>query len=282
MPDRYVLGTELGTASRATLLDVLSELDRVEAEDRGGDLDSLGDQLRAVAGLASREPGVRRALTDASRDGDARAGLAHSLLDGRVSTAAAHVAAAAASGRWSAPRDMVDALDTVATAAEVAAADRAGQLDDLEDDLFRFERIVAGTPALRSAMSDRSAPESSRRALVHALLDDKVGGTAVRLAVAAATDLRQRPVEAVLSETGDIVAARRDRVVATVRTAAPLTDEQLERIRTLLSRQAGRDIQLNVVQDASLLGGFRAEVGDTVIDASVASRLSEARRRLAG
>lgn len=281
------IGVDLGTASRATLRDLLTELDRLEragATDRGqaDHLDALGNDVRAVAALASREPGLRRALTDPSREGSDRARLAHRLFDDRVSAAAVEITAMAAGGRWSAPRDLVDALDLTATAAEVAAADRAGQLDSLEDDLFRFSRIVAGTAQLRTALSDRSAPEQSRADLVRRLLADRTGPAAIRLAVAAATDLRERPIEVALAEDGHVVAARRNRVVALVRVAAPLTDDQRERLTALLARQAGRTVQLNIIEDPSLIGGFQAEVGETVLDASVASRLSEARRRLTG
>ncbi len=277
-----VIGAELGRSSRGSLLDLFAELDRVEGGEHAAALDGLGDQLRSVAALTSREPAIRRSLTDASREAPDRAALAHRLLDGRVTPAAADVVAAGAAGRWSAPRDLVDALDLTATAAEVAAADRAGQLDSLEDDLFRFSRIVAGNAALRDALTDRTSPTGSRAALVHRLLDDRTGSAAVRLAVAAATDLRSRSVELALEEDGQVIAARRHRAVALVRVAGTLTDSQRDRLSALLGRQAGRPVQLNIVQDPSLIGGFRAEVGETVLDASVASRLSEARRRLAG
>lgn len=277
-----VLGADLGRSSRGSLLDLFAELDRVESGEHAADLDGLGDQLRSVAALSSREPAIRRSLTDASREAPDRAALAHRLLDGRVTPAAADVVAAGAAGRWSAPRDLVDALDLTATAAEVAAADRAGQLDSLEDDLFRFSRIVAGNAALRDALTDRTSPTDARAGLVHRLLDERTGAAAVRLAVAAATDLRSRSVELALEEDGQVIASRRNRAVALVRVAGTLTDAQRERLSALLARQAGRPVQLNVVHDPSLIGGFRAEVGETVLDASVLSRLSEARRRLAG
>lgn len=277
-----VLGAELGRSSRGSLLDLFAELDRVESGEHAADLDGLGDQLRAVAALTSREPAIRRSLTDASREASDRAALAHRLLDGRVTPAAADVAAAGAAGRWSAPRDLVDALDLTATAAEVAAADRAGQLDSLEDDLFRFSRIVAGNAVLRDALTDRTSPTEARAGLVHRLLDERTGAAAVRLAVAAATDLRSRSVELALDEDGQVIAARRHRAIALVRVAGTLTDSQRERLSALLARQAGRPVQLNVIHDPTLIGGFRAEVGETVLDASVVSRLSEARRRLAG
>lgn len=276
------IGTDLPTTSRETLGDLLTKLDRREIDGPTDQLDELGDQLRSIAALTSREPGLRRALTEPSRAGQDRAELARRLFSGRVSEPALAIAATAAAGRWSAPRDLVDALDLTATAAEVAAADRAGQLDSLEDDLFRFSRIVAGTSALRTALSDRSAPADSRAELVRRLLADRTGPAAIRLAVAAATDMRNRPIEVAMDEVADVVAARRNRVVALVRVAAPLTDDQRDRVAALLARQAGRPVQLNIIEDPSLVGGFRAEVGETVLDASVSSRLSEARRRLAG
>ncbi len=274
------LGAELGTASRATLRALFGVLDEVEAG--RGELDGLGDQLRAVAALTAREPGIRRALTDAARAGEDRSALAHRLLDGKVSTAAADMTARAASGRWSAPRDLVDALDIVATAAEVAAADRAGALDSLEDDLFRFGRIVAADEGLRSALSNRTAPTPARAELVRRLLAGRASEAAVRLATAAATEVRGRSVEVALAEQDEVVAARRHRIVALVRTAHPLAPDQHERLAAALARQAGQPVQLNTVLDPSLGAGFHVEMGDSVVDASVASRLAEARRRLAG
>lgn len=274
------LGAELGTASRATLRALFGVLDEVEAG--GGELAGLGDQLRAVAALTSREPGVRRALTDGARAVEARSALAHQLLDGKVDPAAAEMTARAASGRWSAPRDLVDALDIIATAAEVAAADRAGALDSLEDDLFRFGRIVAADEGLRSALSNRTAPTSARAELVRRLLAGRASDAAVRLATAAATEVRGRSVEVALAEQDEVVAARRHRIVALVHTAHPLTADQHVRLAAALARQAGQPVQLNTVLDPSLVAGFHVEMGDSVVDASVASRLSEARRRLTG
>ena len=116
-----------------------------------------------------------------------------------------------------------------------------GSLDSLEDDLFRFSRIVAGSPQLRDALSDRTAPAESRAGLVRTLLSGKTSDAAVRVAVAATTDVRARPVETALAEAMDVVAARRDRVLALVRIASPLTDAQRDRLRDLLSRAARAD-----------------------------------------
>jgi F-type H+-transporting ATPase subunit delta len=109
-----------------------------------------------------------------------------------------------------------------------------------------------------------------------------VSPAAVRLVVAAVTDLRGRSLESALGEIEALIAARRDRVVAVVRVAHALTPTQRADLATRLARTVGRTVQLNMIEDPSVLGGFRAEVGDTVIDASVATRLADARRRLVG
>jgi len=70
--------------------------------------------------------------------------------------------------------------------------------------------------------------------------------------------------------------------VAVVRVARELPDGDLERLRTALTAQYGRDLHLNVVVEPELIGGLRVEIGDDVIDGTVASRLHDARRRLAG
>lgn len=276
-----VVAAGFGTTSRAALRRLLDTLDAVERAD-GADLESMGDGLRAVAGLLDGEPGLRRALTDPSREGADRGRLAHRILDGRISAPVAQLVADAATDRWSAPRDLLDGLDVAATVAEVAAAARVGSLDDLEDDIFRFSRIVGGDNELRSALGDRRAPATSRSRLVRRLLADRASAAAVRLVVAAVTDVRGRSLETALNEVEALIAARRDRVVAVVRVASPLTPAQRQDLSDRLARTVGHTVQLNVIQDTSVLGGFLAEVGDTVIDASIASRLSEARRRLVG
>lgn len=276
-----VVAGGFGTSSRQALGRLLDGL-AAGQESHGADVADFGEGLRSVAGLLSREPGLRRALTEPSRAPADRAALAHRLLDGRLAAPVATVVADAAADRWSHPRDLVDGIDVAATAAEVAAADRTSDLDSLEDDVFRFERIVDANPELRAALSDRRAPASARAALVHHLLDDKASVAAVRLVTAAVADLRGRSLETALTEVQALVAALQDRVVAVVRIAAPLTPEQRARLQDELSRTVGHTVQLNVIEDPTVIGGFVAEIGDTVIDASIASRLHEARRRLVG
>lgn len=251
---------------------------------RSGDTDvtALSEQLFWLAGLLDRERPLRRALTDTSRDGDARAGLLRSVVGERLGSAAQDVVVWAVRARWSAPRDLADAVELLAVEAQVAAAEQAGRLDTLEDELFRTARVVAGSPDLRVALGNRAAPVEARAALVEDLLEGKATDETRRLVRQAVVAPRGRSFDRTLTEYGQVAADRRSRMVATVTATTPLTEEQRGRLGAVLARLYGHDVQLNVEIDPEVLGGIRVEIGDEVIDGSVVGRLEDARRRLAG
>lgn len=251
---------------------------------RAGDTDltALADDLFELTALLDREHGLRRALTDPARSGDDRAGLARAVVGDRVGSAAQDVFVWAVRAKWSAPRDLPDTLELLGVEAAVAAAERAGRLDTVEDELFRVGRIVAGSPELRAALADRSAPIASRVALVEDLLADRTAEETRRLVRQAVVAPRGRSFDRILTDYGQVAADRRSRLVATVTATVPLTEEQRARLGAVLARIYGHQVHLNVEVDPEVVGGIRVEIGDEVIDGTVASRLDDARRRLAG
>ncbi|HEX8510327.1 MAG TPA: ATP synthase F1 subunit delta, partial [Propionibacteriaceae bacterium] len=194
-----------------------------------------------------------------------------------VSKAAVNVVAEAAAVRWSGARTFVAALERQAIRAELARADAAEQLEETEDELFRFARLVASDPGLRDAVSDRTVDRSHRQELVSQLLEGKVSSSTVALARRAVL-ARERTFDHTLEQYVNLAAEQKNRLVATVRVARPLTDEQLERMRSALTRQAGRQVTVQVVIDEQVLGGVRVELGDEVIEGTVAAKLEDARR----
>jgi F-type H+-transporting ATPase subunit delta len=164
-------------------------------------------------------------------------------------------------------------------AAYVARADSEGRLDDLEDSLFRFSRIVEGNAGLRDALTDRAAPMEGKRRLVADLVGDKVDPDTSALLQQAVAG-RQRSLPVVLGQYQRVAASRRDSMIATVWVASPLTEEQRDRLTRALSAQHAKDIHLNVVVDPDVLGGVRVAVGDEVLDSTVEARLKQAQRRL--
>lgn len=246
----------------------------------GTDLTALSDDLDAIARAFGGDAALRRLLTDPARDGEQRAGIVTALLSGKVGGPAVDLAAGAVRSRWSQPRDLADALADLAVEAELALAERAGALDTVEDDLFRFGRILAAEPELAAALSER-IPAEQRTALVDSLLAGKANASSVRLIHRLVANPRGRSVTAGVEELSRIAAQRRHRITALVKAVIPLTEAQRTRLTAILARAYGRDVRLNVELDEALIGGLTIRIGDDVIDGSLAGRLAEAGRQIA-
>ena len=265
--------------SRASLAEVEEQLETLTASSQTAQ--TLADELFGVAGLLARQPGLRRALADPSRAGGQRSALARSLLAGKVSPETTDLVSAVADARWSAPGDLTDAVEQLAVQALVAAAEHEGHLDDLEDELFRFGRIVASQPPLRMALTNPFVSADAKRQLLGQLLGGKVTAESMRLIIEAAVSPLGRSLDLSLEEYARLAARRRARLVAEVHVPVALTAAQRRRLATALTQAYGHEVYLNVVLDPRVVGGMTVRVGDELIDASVATRLAEAGRRLA-
>lgn len=243
---------------------------------------ALAEDLFGVTGALAANPGLRRALTDPSREGEAKAGLISRLLSGKVSGSALDLLAGLVRSRWSGGNDLTDAVEAMAVSSCLAAAEAAGRLDSVEDELFRFSRTIAGDQGLRDAFSARTEGADRKADLVRTLLTGKAAPETVRLAQQAAALPRGLRTEQVLEGFVEAAAQRRKQLVAEVTVAVPLDARQRERLATSLQRLYGRAIRLNVDIDPAVVGGVRVSVGGEVVDGTVAARLAEARRRLAG
>jgi F-type H+-transporting ATPase subunit delta len=251
------------------------------ALDGGADGMRVADDLFAVSGILRSQPSLRRVLTDVSVDADAKGRLVHEILDGKLDPVSVDLVARAAGMRWAATRHLYDALEHLGVVAVVDASERAGQADALENELFGYGQLVSGTPELRDALSDPARSVADRAGLVRTLLDGKVTPGALRLAEQSVSG-SYRTVAVAVDAYSRTAAAHRRRLVGVVRVARPLTDTDKQRLTAVLSRQYSRPVHLNEVVDLALIGGIRVEIGDDVIDGTVASRLDDARRRLAG
>ena len=242
----------------------------------------LADQLFAVVGLLDTEHGLRRALSDPGKPAADKGAVTAGLLHGRVTDRTEALVVAAAESHWATAGDMVDALEELAIQAMVLAADADNGLDDLEDGLFRFSRVIAGQPDLRAALADPSLPEDRKQGLLDTLLSGKVTAVTLRLISQMVTHPRGRALTVGLDMCAGIAARRREQLIAVVRTAVELSAAQRRRLADALAASYGHRIHLNVVIDPSVVGGISVQIGDELIDGTVASRLAAVRRKLAG
>jgi F-type H+-transporting ATPase subunit delta len=268
----------MSVASDTRLHSLDGVLDAAQSTDSDGDaLDGLAADLFAVVDALESSVALRRAVTDPSTSSEGRQQLVHGLLDGRVSKPAVDIVAQGAAMRWAGGRTFTAALERQAVRAQLIKAERTGDLDNTEDELFRFARTVEGNPALRDALGGRAVPVAQRQDLVGELLAGRASEATVALAKRAVV-ARERTFAHTIEGFVTLAAAQKNRVVATVWVAQPLTDEQRDRLRAALSNQAGREVVLQEILDPDVVGGVRVELGDDVVEGTVAARLAAARR----
>lgn len=244
---------------------------------------SLSQDLFSVLSVLDSNAALRRALTDPSRPLAAKQGLVKDLLTGKVQPAAIDVVSELVASRWSNERDLGDTLEELAATAAIAVAERKGSegLDDLQAELLGFNDAVASNHDLQWAFEDRSASAAAKVALAEKLVPG-ASDVARSLVAQAVTEPRGTRTTSLVARFVQLVAKRQRRWIATVSVTRPLSDDQRRRLENGLNALYNRELRLNVVEDPSLVGGLRVEVGDEVVDASAATRLAEMRRRLVG
>ena len=280
---QYPLLAKMRSASRWSLGN-LSERFGVLAKDldqKG--LSTLSSELVAVAKMLDREIVVTRYLTLPAEDAAPRARLIERLVSGKVGDATLDVLRTAVSERWSANSDLVDAIEHVSRQALLEVAERDDQVDEVEDQLFRFSRILDAQPRLAILLGDYSVPVERRVGLLRNVLDaagSGVNSIAVALLSQTVELLRGQPAEEAVLFLAEVAVARRGEVVAQVSAAAELSAAQATRLTEVLSRIYGHPVTVQLQIDAALLGGLLIAVGDEVIDGTLSSRLIAAEAQL--
>ena len=266
---------------RGASADALAALSEVlESKLKGGaDAARVGDDLFTIAGLLRAEPGLRRVATDLSIDAGAKQGLIGGILADKVDKASLDIVSEAVARRWTVSRDLANSLEHLSEMAIVKSAGKDSSR--LADELFAFGQAVNDNPSLRDALSDPARSVEDKATLLRSLLDGKALPATVTLARQSLAGT-YRTVATALATYQQVAAQVHGERVATVRVAHPLSDADRQRLSEALSRQYDRQLHLNVVIDPDVIGGIRVEIGDDIIDGTVASRLDEARRKLAG
>ena len=161
---------------------------------------------------------------------------------------------------------------------EIARAE--GTIDEVEDELFRFARSYENSDELRNALSDEQIPAGKRQAIVEDLLGGKVTPTTTQLISMVVGSGRARDLPAIVDKLVARASSAKNLEVAEVRTAVSLTPDQETRLAAALANATGKQVNLKVIVDPSVLGGLVATVGDTVIDGTVRTRIEQLKSRL--
>jgi F-type H+-transporting ATPase subunit delta len=270
---------QLGGSSRQSLVAARTALDAAVKGVDAQAASTLSAELFFVADVLGSNISVRRALTDTSRDAAAKGVLIKDLLASKVGKATVGLLTDLSALRWSGAKDLVQVIEQLAIEAEATAANISGELDRVENEMFVISSTVSNSSELRKAL--KSDAKVAKAQLVAELLKNASSST-TKLVSQMVNAWRGRSIESAFADYQWALAARRNRVIALVRIAAPMTQAQHDRLEAALNKQVGQPVRMNIEIDPSVLGGVSVKFADEMVDGSVSNRLAGAARALAG
>lgn len=272
---------KLGGNSRQSLASLRGTLDEKLKGLSSADCTAISKDLFTALGALHSSVGLRRAITDPSRDAQSKSVLVNDLFSSSLSKNVIVILNEAVSLRWSSPVDVASAIEQLAIEAEATAANAEDSLDRVQNELFIFGRTIAANQELRQILGDRLGSVAGKTELIASLLTSKAAVSTVRLVTQLVTGLAGRSIDSVLEIYIDAVAARRNRLIVLVSTRTALTATQSEKLTQIMSKQVGQPVHLNFHIDPSVLGGVSVRFADEMVDGTISTRLAEAGRALA-
>lgn len=270
---------QLGGSSRQSLVAARTALDAAVKGVDAQAASTLSAELFFAADVLGSNISVRRALTDTSRDAAAKGTLIKDLLASKVGTAAVGLLTELSALRWSGAKDLVQVIEQLAIEAEATAANISGELDRVENEMFVVSNTISNSSELRKAF--KSDAPSAKAQLAADLLKNASSST-TKLVSHMVNSWRGRSIESAFADYQWALAARRNRVIALVRIAAPISQAQQDRLAEALNKQVGQPVRMNIEIDPAVLGGVSVKFADEIVDGSVSNRLAGAARALAG
>ena len=189
----------LGGSSRASVLTLRKSLAQVVDKQSANDVAVFASDLFIILSVLSTSIGVRRALTDNSRDASSKAELISNLFGKNISAPAQSLLASAASLRWSSPGEIADAIENLAVEAEATAADKNGELEKVEHQLFDFARVLRANAELRQALNTSADTDMGKVTLLESIVKGKYSNSTINLLRKVVSLRRGRSIDATLA-----------------------------------------------------------------------------------
>jgi F-type H+-transporting ATPase subunit delta len=238
----------------------------------------VGEELFAAGRLIAETPALRTALSETAVDADDKRSIVERVF-ASLGAPARSVLSAVVSKDWSSADDLLAGIEELGIRAIAASAPAGG---NIENELFAFGSVVGRNAEVELALSNKLASGDSKATLVNRLLTGKASEETLAIARQLVRQPRGRRIGELVRSAAKTVADQSGLSIATVTSAAPITADQLKRLQSTLSAQYGRPVGIHWVLDPEVLGGLRIQVGDDVVDGSIASRLHNLRLQLAG
>lgn len=177
-----------------------------------------------------------------------------------------------------------DALAVTYAKSIFELADSAGGQQAIEATLGELEDVLelARSDARFSEfLSSRVLKKRDRTSSINAIFTGKVSDLTVRILQVLNHKGRLSHLIPIVEALDEMVQHRLGRIEVDLYTAAPIDSGELAKIKAQLNSALGKEAIVHPYTDPTMIGGVRLQIGDTLIDASLQTRLRKMRDQLA-
>lgn len=241
----------------------------------------IGNELFSVTNVLDRNIRLERALTDPSRPVEDKVALLNKLVGDQAHEMTMEILTDLVGRRWSRVSDIANAVEDFGVDGMMYYADATDATLQVSIELAELHSALLNLPVVRSGLSSDRAPAEARIKLLYALVGNKdLNKVTMRLAEHAACNPRNRRYLSTIHWLINKFSRHMGESMVTVTTAAPLNQEQVDKLIAVYSKKLGRPVHINSNVDPTVIGGMRIEIGDEVTDNTVVAQLQQLQRRV--
>ena len=241
----------------------------------------IGNELFSVTNVLDRNIRLERALTDPSRPVEDKVALLNKLVGDQAHEMTMEILTDLVGRRWSRVSDIANAVEDFGVDGMMYYADSTDATLQVSIELAELHSALLNLPVIRSGLSSDHAPAEARIKLLYALVGNKdLNKVTMRLAEHAACNPRNRRYLSTIHWLINKFSRHMGESMVTVTTAAPLKQEQVDKLIAVYSKKLGRPVHINSNVDPTVIGGMRIEIGDEVTDNTVVVQLQQLQRRV--
>lgn len=241
----------------------------------------IGNELFSVTNVLDRNIRLERALTDPSRPVEDKVALLNKLVGDQAHEMTMEILTDLVGRRWSRVSDIANAVEDFGVDGMMYYADATDATLQVSIELAELHSALLNLPVIRSGLSSDRAPAEARIKLLYALVGNKdLNKVTMRLAEHAACNPRNRRYLSTIHWLINKFSRHMGESMVTVTTAAPLKQEQIDKLIAVYSKKLGRPVHINSNVDPTVIGGMRIEIGDEVTDNTVVAQLQQLQRRV--
>lgn len=159
-------------------------------------------------------------------------------------------------------------------------ASKKGLFDQIEKDLDLVCDVILKHANLKKVLFHPSVSRTSKKELIRNIFGKSVSDLTMNFLCLLIDRRKEGILDFVPDVYKEVTLEKKGVVKATVQVVAPLTGDRLEDFKKQLKKITGKTVELEVVQNPDILGGMVIQIGNKMIDGSVANRLKNLKTKL--